>query len=108
MNWLPGEKDSLVGAYSGVVEQNPGMDGYPTRLNVIYIASGEGITNKQQEILIIGANDLKQGFGEKYQDKDGTWKLKNTNTLTYGNELPKADCNSVPNRIKADYSKVTR
>lgn len=104
INWLPGEKDSLVGGYEGVVEANAGMAGYPSRLNVIYTATGEGQTSKQQEIIIVGASDIKTGVGEKTQDANGVWQFKNINNLTYSNALPLVDCASVPDRIKADYS----
>ncbi len=101
MNWIPSEKDSLVGVHKGTVTQMNGSK----MLNVIYTAYGEGIVNRQQEILLIGENDIKQGVGEKYQNKDGVYMFKDIAKLTYDNLLPKADCASVPNRIKANYSK---
>jgi hypothetical protein len=110
INWIPGEKDSLVGTYMGMMEPNvvkgEVVAGYPTRLNILYTASGEGIVNRQQEILVVGPNDIKTGIGEKYQDTDGIFKFRDINTLTYENALPKVDCASVEARFKADYSKA--
>jgi len=105
INWIPGEKDSLVGIYTGSVEKSD-VPGYPTRLNIIYSGWGEGILSKQQEVIIVGAGSIKTGVGEKYQDADGVWKIKDTSALTYSNELPMVDCGIVPERIKADYSKT--
>lgn len=104
INWLPGEKDSMVGVYEGVVEASGAVAGYPSRLNVVYTATAEGQIAKQQEIIIVGASDIKTGVGERQQDANGIWQFKNTNNLTYSNALPMVDCASVPDRIKADYS----
>ena len=106
INWIPGEKDSLVGAYTGMLESN-NIEGYPLRLNVIYAGAGEGIVSYQQEIIIVGdssRNNIKTGIGEKYLDNDGVYKFKDINKLVFGNELPRIDCNSVPERFKTDYS----
>jgi hypothetical protein len=102
INWIPGEKDSLVGVYTGTVEKSD-VPGYPNRINILYTASGEGITNKQQEILIIGANDIETAIGEKNQDASGVYRFKDVNNLTYSNQLPKVDCNTVPERLKKNY-----
>jgi hypothetical protein len=108
MNTIPSEKDSLVGTYTGTIEPNPSMGpaGYPTRLNIIYAAYGEGILSKQQELIAIGAKDIKVGTGEMYKDTDGVWKIKDLTKVTYDTPMPKVDCSSVPDRIKADYSKT--
>lgn len=105
INWIPGEKDSLVGSYIGTIENNNKYGG-ATRLNIIYTASGEGIVNKQQEIIVVDdvANQIKTGIGEKVQDKDGIWRFKDVKTLIYDNPLPMVDCNTVPERFKKDYS----
>ena len=104
INWIPGEKDSLVGAYTGVVEASD-VAGYPKRLNIIYAGAGEGIISRQQEILIVGERDIKTGIGEKVQDAEGVWKFKDTTKLVYENALPQVDCSTVPERLKTDYSK---
>ncbi len=106
MNWIPGEKDSLVGSFTGTVESTTGVPGYASRLNVIYTGAGEGIVSKQQEILIISSADIKQGFGPKEQGADGVYKLTDINNLTYDNPLPMVDCSTVPERIKTDYTGV--
>ncbi len=108
INWIPGEKDSLVGSYTGVVEDQTGVEGYPTKLNIIYSGMGEGILSKQQEIIIVREDEkeIKTGIGEKEQNEDEVWKFKDITKLTYENALPMVDCSIVPERIKTDYSKI--
>ncbi|HEV7424473.1 MAG TPA: hypothetical protein VGO21_04775 [Candidatus Paceibacterota bacterium] len=106
INTIPSEKDSLVGTYTGTVESNPGMVGYPTQLNIIYAAYGEGILSNQQELIAVGTNDIKTGTGEMYKDTDGVWKIKDMSKVVYDNAMPKVDCASVTPRFKADYSKT--
>ena len=108
INWIPGEKDSLVGAYAGVVEKNEDkgtMQSYPSRLNIVYAGAGEGVVSMQQEIMIVSANEVKTAVGEKFQDKDGVYQFKDTTNLIYENALPMVDCGTVQDRFKKDYSK---
>lgn len=104
INFIPAEKDSLVGTYTGVVENNEGMKGYPFRLNTTYAGLGEGVISYQQEVIIVGENDVKMGSGERYLDASGVYKFKNTSNLVYNNSLPKVECSSVPEVLGADYS----
>ncbi len=105
INTIPSEKDSLVGAYTGTVEKGE-IPGYPTSLNIIYAANGEGIVSNEQEIILVGTSDIKVGTGEMEKGSDGIWKIKDMTKLTYDAPMPKVDCASVPDRIKADYSKT--
>ncbi len=106
INWIPGEKDSLVGAYAGTVEKSPRTGGYDEKLNIIYTGAGEGIISKQQELILVGDNEIKTAIGEKEQDKDGIWRFKDLSKVTYENALPLVDCSVVPDKIKKDYSKT--
>ncbi len=103
INWIPGEKDSLVGAYSGNVLENTDMQDYPVKLDILYRARGEGILNTQQEIIIVGRDGIKTGIGEKYASTDGTYIFKDPAKLSYDNFLPVVDCASVPERFKTNY-----
>ena len=104
INLIPAEKDSMVGTYTGIVENNEGMKGYPFRLNAIYAGLGEGVVSYQQEVIIVSENDIKMGSGERYLDTDGVYRFKDISTLVYNNTLPKIDCASVPEVLSADYS----
>jgi hypothetical protein len=101
INWIPGEKDSLVGTYTGTVEADKGGQ---QKLDIIYAGIGEGHLSRQQEILLVGKNDIQTGIGEMYLDADGVYKIKDQKNLTYDNSLPMVDCATVPERIKKDYS----
>lgn len=102
MNWMPYEKDSLVGNYKGTVEvSNDTL--YPKRLNIIYSGEGEGILSLQQEILLLGSNDVVQMSGEKYADKDGVYKYKDITKLEKSYSIPMVDCATVAKNLKTDY-----
>ncbi len=105
INWIPGEKDSLVGSYIGTIEDNADIPDYSKKLKILYTAEGEGIRNIQEEILIISKDSIKTGIGEKYEDKSGVYRFKDSSKLTYENSLPQVDCSTVPERISTNYIK---
>ncbi len=103
-NWLPAEKDSQVGSYTGSAERYGGMPGYPVKLDVIYAGMGEGMSYYQQEVILVGENDIRIGGGERFLDADGVYKFKNADVLVYEESLPKIDCSLVPQTVGTDYS----
>lgn len=105
INFIPGERESLVGTYMGTVERSE-IPPYQNRLNVLYTAIGEGVTSKQQEVILVNEKDLMMGTGEKYQDKDGVYKYRNATNLTYDKVVPMVSCAGVAERFKKDYSKT--
>ncbi len=105
MNWIPVEKDSLVGTYTGTVTDS-GIPDYPWKISLLYRGIGEGVVSFQEGVIIVGDAGLKTGYGERYLDRDGTFKWKDVQKQSYDNPIPVVDCSSVPEQVKADYSNV--
>ncbi len=103
MNWLPGEKDSLVGEYTGTVTTNTKDADFPKKITILYTSTGEGMVATQEEMFIVGKTGLKQGIGEKYEDMNGMYRFKNGESVIYENFVPAVDCGKVAQRFKTNY-----
>ncbi|MCE9517716.1 hypothetical protein K8Q96_01795 [Candidatus Nomurabacteria bacterium] len=88
---LPAEKDSKVGTFEGVIENQ-------NELSVSNIATlwwnslAEGMNNKEELVIVYDENSAKVGFGEMIEQADKTFVYKDKSNITYGNIINKIDC----------------
>lgn len=82
-NWLPGEKDSKTGSFTGSFE-----NGIVTAL---YTYTAEGMTAKEEVLFQLEGNGLRIGTGELVES-EGVWLFKDRSLAVYGNPLPEVPC----------------
>lgn len=104
INYMPTARDSTVGDYNGTITESSIDPAYPSMMNVIYTAMGDGVTVKQQQIFLVGPTGIKQASGEIAEGKDRVYRYKDVTKLTYKNPpMPVVDCASVPKNLNTDY-----
>jgi hypothetical protein len=84
-NWLPAEKDKMVGTLAGTIHNN--------EARTIYTYTAEGQTSKEEKLLKIDGDTLRFKTGEMEQ-RNGIWILRNAETTAYNESLPRVDCPS--------------
>lgn len=85
-NWLPFEKDSKTGTFKG--------NSSPLNVvkNVMWEASGEGITNTEELKLRYVENGVSPGFGEMKDSGDGVYVYADPENISYDLVLSKVEC----------------
>ena len=91
-NFVPAEKDSKTGTFTGTAGAMDPMTSSRTA-DVIWNVSGEGMTNREQLLIQFGEGSAAAGFGEMRQDADGVWRYVNPSRLSYSPTLSQTDCN---------------
>ncbi len=90
-NFLPAEKDSKTGPIAGTAGPvDP--KAMARTADLIWTASGEGSTNKEQLKVIFGEGTAAAGFGEMKEGADGTWVYAHPDALSYAPTLQQTDC----------------
>ena len=82
-NWKPEEKDKKLSTFKGVITG--------TEANAIAIATGEGVTNKEELIFTLKDNTVSIKYGEMAKGDDAVWHYKNPKATTV-QVLQKVDC----------------
>lgn len=81
-NWLPAEKDKMVGTLAGTIHNN--------EAKTIYTYTAEGQTAKEEKLFKIDGDTLRIKNGE-LEERNGVWMLKNE-TIPYNESVPRVDC----------------
>lgn len=81
--WLPYYKDKKTGTFKGTVQG--------TTATTVLTAKGEGLTNKEEFIFDIDAENVSVKMGEMKEGKDGIWHYKDVKA-TSENAIPRTDC----------------
>jgi len=81
-NWLPAEKDKMVGTLAGTIHNN--------EAKAIYTYTAEGQTAKEEKLFKIDGDTLRIKNGE-LEERNGVWMLKNE-TIPYNESVPRVDC----------------
>jgi hypothetical protein len=103
-NWIPTGRDSAVGDYTGTINKSTIDTSYPSKMDILYTAMGDGVTVKQQEVFLVGPAGIKQATGEKVEGADHIYHFKDMTKLSYTNDpIPAVDCSTVPATISKDY-----
>ncbi len=82
-NWLPAEKDKMVGTLAGTIHNN--------EAKAIYTYTAEGQTAKEEKLFKIDGDTLRIRNGE-LEEHNGIWMLKNAQTTPYNESVPRVDC----------------
>lgn len=92
---LPAEKDSLIGDFEGTVtDMDPNTSS--RTLNLVWNASGEGLTNKEELRIIFGEGTANIGFGAKEIDENGIYKY--SGNIDYSLALTDYSCEDLSER----------
>ncbi len=87
--WLPAEKDSKTGNFSG---QLAGTDGGMKVIDAIWNTSAEGMTAKEEMKIKFSDTMAGVGFGEMREGSGGVYEYANPNDLSYEPNLSRTDC----------------
>lgn len=90
-NWVPAEKDSKTGKFSGAISP---VDPYmmARTLDVIWDASAEGTLVKEQLKIIMGEGNASPGFGEMKDRGDGVYVYTDPENINYSLNLSLTSC----------------
>jgi hypothetical protein len=92
--YLPAEKDSKIGSFSGVVGPVDKMAMARTA-DVTWNVSAEGMEAKEQLRIMFGEGTAQAGFGEMVQGPDDIWNYKDVTKITYGQTMTDVSCDDV-------------
>jgi hypothetical protein len=87
--FLPAEKDSKVGDFSGIVSNQ--TDG--ATIHGIWNTTAEGVTNKEEIFIKVGNSTAAVGFGEMKLRDDGVYVYAHPESISYSPTLQQTDCN---------------
>ncbi len=90
--YLPAEKDSKTGSFSGTVGAVDKIAMARTA-DVIWNVSAEGMTAQEQLRIVFGEGTAQAGFGEMVQGEHNIWNYKDPTHLNYGQIMTDIDCN---------------
>lgn len=90
--YLPAEKDSKTGSFSGTVGAVD-KTAMARTADVIWNVSAEGMTAQEQLRIVFGEGTAQAGFGEMVQGANNIWNYKDPAHLTYGQIMTDIDCN---------------
>ncbi len=97
LKFLPAEKDSKVGLFTGEVSSvDPYMMG--RTVTAIWDTFAEGMNTKEELSIIFGEGTASIGFGPMVDRGDGVYIYKDTNKLTYGENMTDVACNDLDDR----------
>lgn len=96
-SYLPAEKDSKTGTFKGVVSGDSGRFG--AKAEVIWLANGEGIENKEELIIDFDDEKATVGFGEMVQREDGTYVYKDRSNLYFIDPMDPIDCDMLNEKM---------
>jgi hypothetical protein len=90
-NWLPKEKDKKTGVFLGTVS---GVDPVTMdrRVNAIWDASAEGMTNKEELVIKFGKGIASPGFGAMVNSDSGVYIYSDPAHISYDLNLSQTDC----------------
>lgn len=83
-NWLPGEKDSKTGSFTGTLENGT--------VTALYTYDAEGMTAKEEVLFKVEDSGLRIGTGELVESQ-GVWLFKDKSQAGFGTLVPEAPCN---------------
>jgi hypothetical protein len=91
-NFIPAEKDSKTGTIKGVVGDIDEASMTQTA-DLVWTATGEGVTNTEQLWVVLGANTANAGFGEMKLDiAKAMYVYSDTTKLSYEPTLQRTEC----------------
>lgn len=82
-NWLPGEKDSKTGSFTGTLENGT--------VTALYTYDSEGMTAKEEVLFKVESAGLRIGTGELVES-EGVWLFKDKSKASYGDPVPEVPC----------------
>ena len=112
LNFLPGEKDSKVGKFTGKVGAVDKIAMART-IDAWWNTFGEGIRATEQIIIVFGEGTASIGAGELVDRGDGVYVYKDPNNLQYGLKFTDISCADLTERenvdtyIRANISKLS-
>lgn len=91
-NWMPAEKDSKKGPFVGTAGPvDP--KAMARTADLIWTATGEGVTNKEELKVMFGEGVAIVGAGEmKLRESDGVYVYADPTKISYGFNLQQTDC----------------
>ncbi len=95
-DYMPAQKDKKTGTFTGTAGP---VDKYKMArtARVIWNASGEGVTNKEELYFDFGEGNAYPAFGEMVLGKDGVYVYKNPNNLSYPIPMQDTECSNNKN-----------
>ncbi|HQV37459.1 MAG: hypothetical protein IPL81_05430 [Flavobacteriales bacterium] len=82
-NWLPEEKDHMIGSFQGSIDGD--------EVTAVYTYTAEGATGKQEVLFKVEDGQLRVATGEM-ETSEGVILFKDKSQVTYGEPIPKVDC----------------
>ena len=89
--FLPAEKDSKRGDFTGVISLEKDTRGNRT-VHAWWNAAAEGSVTKEEVLITVGDSIASVGFGAMKAQSDGSYIYADTTALTYQPALQKTDC----------------
>ena len=91
--WLPAQKDSKQGPFVGTAG-SVDPKAMARTAELLWTASGEGITNKEELRIMFGEGIASIGMGEmKLREADGVYVYADPEKIVYSSNLQQTDCN---------------
>jgi hypothetical protein len=91
-NYLPAERDSKTGTIKGVVGDIDEASMTQTA-DLVWTATGEGVTNMEQLWIVLGSNTANPGFGEMKLDvTKAMYIYADTTKISYEPTLQRTEC----------------
>lgn len=94
---IPAEKDSKVGTFIGTVSLVDKVMMART-MDIIWTATGEGVTNKEELRIIFGEGTASIGMGEMVKSSNGIYVYKDKTKLNYDLKLTDIVCEQLDNK----------
>lgn len=92
--FLPAQKDSKVGSFSGsVFGFDPAISG--RKMDLIWETLAEGTTNKEQLFIVYGEGSAVAYFGEQIKNQDNILVYKDPNNIYPTSTMSQIDCASL-------------
>lgn len=82
-DWLPGEKDSKTGSFTGTLENGT--------VTALYTYDAEGMTAKEEVLFKVDDGGLRIGTGE-LMESEGVWLFKDKGLAVFGKPIPEVPC----------------
>jgi hypothetical protein len=90
---LPAQKDSKQGPFVGTAG-SVDPKAMARTAELLWTASGEGITNKEELRIMFGEGIASIGMGEmKLREADGVYVYADPEKIVYSSNLQQTDCN---------------
>ena len=106
LRFLPAEKDSKVGYFSGTVSAVDKVAMART-IDAWWDTEAEGMQTKEQVRIVFGEGTAQVGMGEMVDRGDGVYVYRDIHTITYTEPMSDVDCGTVSTALPAQYVGTT-